>query len=382
MHARMIRHRALLRACLTFVAIVAAVLVPSADAQTVSSIAGVVTDSAGAPIFGAHLEDEASASKATTDEQGMFRLVGVPTGTTNVVARRLGFAPASMRVQVAGGGTSGVVFRLAPLPALLAPVSVRARRAVYTGRLAGYYERLERRSGGAFITREQIDRENPMRLTHIISRTAGVSPTRMRGSGGSVRMRGRGCWPLVWLDGSPMPSAEVDLDTFSPQSIHGVELYLGATSPPARYTLTGRPSMCGTILLWSRGADTDPLRRRWPRPADLQTIMDTAAVFTADRVDVVARRDASDTVAVTYPPSLAASGVRGSVLAEFVVDTLGRVEPGTVSIASSTHRRFTDAVRDMLDHARYAPAQRAGQRVRQIVLQPFVFIPLTQRAQR
>ena len=45
-------------------------------------------------------------------------------------------------------------------------------------------------------------------------------------------MRGRTCWPLVWIDGTPMPAGEVDLDAFSPSTIQGIELYLGSTTAP------------------------------------------------------------------------------------------------------------------------------------------------------
>jgi hypothetical protein len=73
-----------------------------------------------------------------------------------------------------------------------------------------------------------------------------------------IRMRGRRCWPLVWLDGTPMPSGDVDLDGIPPNTIHGIELYLGSTTAPARYNINRDNNSCGTILLWRPPGSVPP----------------------------------------------------------------------------------------------------------------------------
>ncbi|MGH7720447.1 MAG: TonB family protein [Gemmatimonadaceae bacterium] len=70
---------------------------------------------------------------------------------------------------------------------------------------------------------------------------------------------------------------------------------------------------------------------------------------------------------------LHAAGATGGVVAEFVVDTAGRVELETFNVVSSTHPRFTEAVRRALPAARFTPALLAGRRVRQLVQLPFRF---------
>jgi TonB family protein len=60
-------------------------------------------------------------------------------------------------------------------------------------------------------------------------------------------------------------------------------------------------------------------------------------------------------------------------VAEFVVDTAGMVDPATVEILSSTDDRFSDAVREALPSAHFAPALRRGRRVRQLVQLPISF---------
>ena len=74
-----------------------------------------------------------------------------------------------------------------------------------------------------------------------------------------------------------------------------------------------------------------------------------------------------------YPEILKSSNVEGEVMAQFVVDTTGRVEMSTFKVLKSSHELFTQAVRQSLSSARYLPAEVGGRRVKQLVQQPFVF---------
>jgi TonB family protein len=76
-----------------------------------------------------------------------------------------------------------------------------------------------------------------------------------------------------------------------------------------------------------------------------------------------------------YPDSLWTAAVPGRAVAEFIVGEDGRVEAGTVSIASATHPYFAAAVRTALDHAVFNPAMLNGKPVRQLVQLPFHFEP-------
>jgi TonB family protein len=344
-----------------------------ANAQTQGSVSGTVTDTSGVPLFGAEITVDAASVRTFSDQQGVFHLGGVPYGTRTLIVRRLGFAPDKTSVDVAAVGEATVSIRLKPVAATLPPIVVRPSRMSYTGRLAGYYERLEKRTGGVFITRDQIDREQPRMLGQLLQHVPGVTAIRGRSGITGIRLRGRNCWPLVWIDGTPMPSGEVDLDSFSPTSIHGIELYLGSTTAPARYTYTRDVSSCGTILIWSRGPDTDPIGPMPTPLVDLEELVAHLSVFNADQVDRRATLDTSRLLQLTFPPGLFAAGIHGLVIAEFVVDTAGRVEDGTVGIVSSTASLFTDAVRVALVSATYVPALKNGHYVRQLVQQPFEF---------
>jgi periplasmic protein TonB len=74
-----------------------------------------------------------------------------------------------------------------------------------------------------------------------------------------------------------------------------------------------------------------------------------------------------------YPAQLRAAGIEGSVVARFVVDTLGRVEPGSIAFTSAAQSAFSDAVRYALVRSRFVPAQFGRTNVRQLVEQRFSF---------
>jgi protein TonB len=74
-----------------------------------------------------------------------------------------------------------------------------------------------------------------------------------------------------------------------------------------------------------------------------------------------------------YPDILRSSSVEGQVLAQFVVDTTGRVEIASFKVIQSSHALFESSVRSALPRMRFLPAEVAGRKVKQLVQQPFVF---------
>jgi protein TonB len=87
----------------------------------------------------------------------------------------------------------------------------------------------------------------------------------------------------------------------------------------------------------------------------------------------VEKQVAQQNVTLRYPDMLRSANVEGEVLAQFVVDTTGRVEPNSIKILKSSHDLFTNAVQQALRTARYYPAEIGGRKVKQLVQQPFNF---------
>lgn len=345
-----------------------------ARAQHPAALSGVVTDSSNSPVFGAIVEVAGTSLRARTSERGEFRISGMNPGSVDIQVRRLGFAPVTRTTRIEPNEQPDAVHIALPsLPSTVKPVMILASHVQFTGRLAGYYQRLSRRSSGQFISREEIDRRSSRSLSQLLAATPGINALRLRAGGGGVRMRGRACRPLVWLDGVPMPAGEVDLDAFPLSTLHGIELYLGSTTAPFDYTASQGMSNCGTILLWSRGRDTESATRPAMRLTDVEQLAASLSVLTADQVDTQAELRSPLPLHVEYPAPLFAAGVEGAVVAEFVVGVTGRIEPGTFAIVSTSHPLFGEAVATAMEGATYSPAVKEGAAVQQVVHQRFEF---------
>jgi len=74
-----------------------------------------------------------------------------------------------------------------------------------------------------------------------------------------------------------------------------------------------------------------------------------------------------------YPRELERTGVEGTVVVQFVVDTTGHAEMRTLKPVRPADEHFLRAVVDALRIARFTPATVNGHKVRQLVQQTFEF---------
>lgn len=74
-----------------------------------------------------------------------------------------------------------------------------------------------------------------------------------------------------------------------------------------------------------------------------------------------------------YPPALRAAKVEGVVQVTYVVDSLGGVEPGSITIVSTDHSSMAESVRQALQGARFRPGKVRGTPVRSLVRQTVRF---------
>ena len=333
-----------------------------------------VRDSLGRSIAGAELTVEGTPVRGVTDERGELRFTAVRGGPATVLIRRLGFQPTKVDVIVDQRVPAASIVTLLAIPQRLAPIVVKGGTN-YTGRMAGFYQRRDL-GIGHFVSREKLEHDNPAQLTDVFRRLPGVQVMSTLFIRNAIRFRGNGgcCWPLVWLDGAPLPTAEFDLDFLSPQSIEGIEVYSGISQIPPQFMGSRGLGSCGVIVVWSREGERREKKRKKPVTAvQLAELVASLKVYTPEQVDIQARSDSASRPPL-YPETLLFTGVPGHVLAEFVVDTLGRVELDTFGVISSTNPKFTQAVQRALPEWAYAPAMLNGKRVRQLVQQPFSFV--------
>jgi TonB family protein len=303
-----------------------------------------------------------SSIAGTTDASGAFRFTLPVSETSALLVRRRGFA--DVRVTIRGeGGTPKRPLSLAPVT--LAPVAPPLLTAVvrdtgaYVGREAQFYRNLAARRGD-FVTRADLARMSPTTTSSAMRALRGVTLERSSGGGTFVRLRGRRCFAIVWLDGASMGTRAFDIDMISPQSLVGIEVYAQTGGLPVEYQ-TLEATSCGVVGLWTSRemGDVDA--------PEAGSVREPEQVRGAGDVETPARLLEGATFAPVYPAEARASGVGGQVVVEMVVDTTGAVERASVGVAAtSTPELATPALR-AAERLRFAPAVAGGRPVRQLV---------------
>lgn len=74
-----------------------------------------------------------------------------------------------------------------------------------------------------------------------------------------------------------------------------------------------------------------------------------------------------------YPPVMQSAGIEGRVEVQYIVDTLGRAERGSIKILKSTHKAFEEPAREAIEKSVFKPARFKGSAVRQLVQQALSF---------
>ncbi len=227
-----------------------------------------------------------------TDEEGMYELLAPRPGHYFIEARRLGYQVwIDGPIELSHGDVWQSEFHLSPLPVQLDPVEVTAPMVETEAflRRVGFYDR-RNADFGHFITRSDIDRRAPVRMSDLLSSIPGVRL--IRGTGGlarsSISFRGSllslggACHPRVFIDGllvirgdarirgvdvhgvreqatevrgsaDPAQRPEIALDdVVMPRDVQGVEVYRRASEVPVRFGGTSTATQCGVIVIWTR----------------------------------------------------------------------------------------------------------------------------------
>jgi TonB family protein len=339
-----------------------------ADAQ--GTLTGHVRESTGVGIAGAEVRIAVGSLRAITDADGAFRIRSVPAAASLTV-RRIGFHPATRDFVVSDGATTDVSIVLELLPVQLPQLTVTEREVGLDLPLAGFRDRMKKRSGH-FFTREKIESIQPTRFTDIIRGMPGVRIGPVKGTGirNGVRLRGSSCWPIVFIDGFAAAAAEFDLDTVDPASVEAVEVYMDAASAPTELMGPRGGDRCGVIAIWSRRFHPRAIEQS--DRGELQRLLETGAVYSAADVDSAARI-LPGTLTPAYPDSLWLSATEGYARVEFILDADGAIEWEYFSVVSASKPAFGEAVKSALEDATFAPAIKGGKRVRQVMQVPVRF---------
>lgn len=228
-------------------------LAPSAFAQSVGAITGTIKDSAGTPIPGVEVVILQRHGAVYSDSVGVFRVVDIPAGKREFHFRRLGFSPKSMDAEISEGKTVALNVVLEPYAAEIEGMTVEEatrRRQL----LSDFYDRSSR-GFGHFITREQIEKRNPMNLSDMMRMVPGAHLIPLRGTGMSTlrfgrAMGGRDCPPQYYVDA--VKTWNLNIDDITPEDVEGIEIYEGASTVPPQFNTKEGNTICGVVLIWTR----------------------------------------------------------------------------------------------------------------------------------
>jgi protein TonB len=74
-----------------------------------------------------------------------------------------------------------------------------------------------------------------------------------------------------------------------------------------------------------------------------------------------------------YPPAMESAGIPGRVEAQFVIDTLGHVDPSSFKVIKTTHQAFVEPAREAVLKTLFRPGKNHGQVVAVLVQQAISF---------
>src|SRR5690606_3725473 len=110
-----------------------------------------------------------------TDERGRFEFNRLNPGPLAFRVARIGFRETTTPYwRVAGGEALEVTIRLHMSAVLLAPLEITGMSRSRSPMLAAFYSRMDRRIGGTFFSREDIERRRPAQVTDLLVDVPGL----------------------------------------------------------------------------------------------------------------------------------------------------------------------------------------------------------------
>jgi hypothetical protein len=243
------------------------------DLRGRGDLQGVVIDNATEqPLAGVRVDviDDARRllHSTETDEHGHFHIFRMRPGPFMLRVARLGYRASTTPLwSIAGGQVLRVEVRMDMDAIVLAPLAVTSsRRATRPSPvLEGFRDRAAV-GLGHFITRADIERRKPARVTDLLATVPGVQLESTGQGNRSVvymtrSMQGR-CPAQVYVDGALLnrrlmtgrDAGFVIDDAVNPASIEGIEVYRGLAGMPAEFL--SPEASCGVVVIWTRRGDT------------------------------------------------------------------------------------------------------------------------------
>jgi protein TonB len=173
----------------------------------------------------------------------------------------------------------------------------------------------------------------------------------------------------------------VDLPAFQQTAPPPPPAVATVVAPPAAFSTIAIPTDIPTVLPPPSTVAFDPTRftgigveaaSPWSRDTATHPTVRRESVYAIDVLEELPERIGGDEP--RYPELLRKAGIGGQVRVEFVIDTAGRVENGSVRILASTHELFSAAARAAVSTWLFRPGRIAEAAVRSRVQVPLGFL--------
>ncbi len=213
-------------------------------------LSGRVINKEGAPIPGATVSVQGAPSSATrTGQDGMFRIIDLPSGTRSVYVKALGFSPRQRAVNLTSATPVSVEITLQDQPASLAAVNVEGK---YEAALKknGFMDR-KRMGMGRFLGPKDIERRQPQYLSSLFQTIPGFRVEPGYGGNSIKSTRGSNGCVTLWVDGVQYRENQPgELDNqLMPDQLMAIETY-SAVGAPSEYKAAGQTD-CSVVVIWT-----------------------------------------------------------------------------------------------------------------------------------
>ena len=185
-----------------------------------------------------------------TNDRGMFALEEVPYGVYVLEVGHLAYQAREVPLRVAGGLTQNLAIEMSEQAMELEGITVSVEPRRFYNDMEGLVRRMNL-GFGEFLSRTEIENRASSRLPELL---VGMPGVRLADGGRSLVIRGRGCTPMVFMDGRLYKLDEdLGLNEINTFDLEAVEFYKGTASIPAEFNYSNNTSAgCGAIVVWTR----------------------------------------------------------------------------------------------------------------------------------
>ena len=240
--------------------------VVTASAQLVR---GTIVDSASRrPLSGATVTAVGEPVSTRSDDAGRFALPLHRAGMVVLTVRRLGYSAQTWSFAMTAADTADATLPIVPAVAQLDTVDVNARTSVaMSANVVDFERRRQQRSGGTFITRDQIDEEHAVTTSDLLRRVPSVDVRQKdlrtvivshRGTV-SARITQDLCVIPIGRDGLIL-GPTYNVNDIPANEIYGIEVYAGPATVPVEYRNSLPNGFCGLVMFWTRSGATESKR--------------------------------------------------------------------------------------------------------------------------